>query len=236
MTEKRILTAEDEAGIRNFVSQGLRDFGYDVVEAVDGLQAWEKIVNGHPFDLILLDIRMPGLSGLEVCQRLRAEQGYKTPVLMLTALGTTDEIVAGLHAGADDYLAKPFKFMELLARIEALLRRVESMRQSKATIAYADLTLDPVAHKAVRQGVSVELSTKEFRLLEYFVQHHDVVLTRRQLLRDVWDKNFDTNTNVVDVYVRYIRSKIDEPFRQHLIHTVVGEGYVMRTEVTNRKS
>lgn len=236
MTEKRILTAEDEAGIRNFVSQGLRDFGYDVVEAVDGLQAWEKIVNGHPFDLILLDIRMPGLSGLEVCQRLRAEQGYKTPVLMLTALGTTDEIVAGLHAGADDYLAKPFKFMELLARIEALLRRVESMRQSKATIAYADLTLDPVAHKAMRQGVSVELSTKEFRLLEYFVQHHDVVFTRRQLLRDVWDKNFDTNTNVVDVYVRYLRSKIDEPFRQHLIHTVVGEGYVMRTEVTNRKS
>jgi DNA-binding response OmpR family regulator len=146
------------------------------------------------------------------------------PVLMLTALGTTDDIVLGLQAGADDYMVKPFKFTELLARISALLRRVESYRQA-APLASGDLSIDAATHKARRQDREVDLSTKEYRLLEYLMRHEGETLTRRQLLRDVWDKDFDTNTNVVDVYVRYLRQKIDEGFDRKLIHTIVGTGY-----------
>ena len=235
--QRRILIAEDEAGIRDFVCRGLTDCGFEAVAATDGEEAWRLLqTDGRDvqptggFDLVMLDIRMPGLSGLEVCRRLRQQQGYRTPVLMLTALGTTDDIVMGLHAGADDYVVKPFRFMELLARIEALLRRVEAMHSAVGSPVYADLRLDPVSHKAVRGGVTVELSTKEFRLLEYFISHAGEVLSRRQLLRDVWDKDFDTNTNVVDVYVRYLRTKIDEPFPERLIHTIVGVGYVFKSE------
>lgn len=222
--QKHILIAEDEEGIRDFIQCGLTDFGYSVTTATDGLQAWKHLANTQ-FDLVVLDIRMPGMSGTEVCKKLRALQGYATPVMMLTALGTTDDIVMGLHAGADDYMVKPFKFMELLARIEALLRRVEAMEKSKTT-SYANLQIDPVSHKAIRGNASIDLTTKEFRLLEYFISHQNEVLSRRQILKDVWDKNFDTNTNVVDVYVKYLRTKIDEPFEQRLIHSIVGIGYV----------
>ena len=226
MRQKRILIAEDEAGIRDFVCRGLTDCGYEIVAAADGNEAWQLLRQADDFDLVVLDIRMPGISGLEVCRRLRCEKGYQTPVLMLTALATTDDIVMGLHAGADDYVAKPFRFMELVARIEALIRRVEAMRTCGTPAGYADLRLDPVSHKAVRGDVTVELSTREFRLLEHFISHAGKVLSRRELLRDVWDKDFDTNTNIVDVYVRYLRTKIDEPFARKLIHTVVGVGYV----------
>ena len=222
--KKHILIAEDEEGIRDFIQRGLNDFGYAVTTANDGLQAWQHIAN-EQFDLVILDIRMPGISGTEVCKKMRTHQGYATPVLMLTALGTTDDIVMGLHAGADDYMVKPFKFMELLARIEALLRRVEALRTSQTT-RYADLEIAPISHKATRGNTSIDLTTKEFRLLEYFISHHGEVLSRRQILKDVWDKDFETNTNVVDVYVKYLRTKIDEPFGQKLIHTIVGVGYV----------
>lgn len=222
----RILIAEDEANIADFVSRGLTDFGYSAEVCEDGEKAWETIDGRHgDFDLLLLDIRMPGLTGLEVCERLRENYGYKTPVIMLTALGTTDDIVMGLHAGADDYIVKPFKFVELVARIEALLRRSNATAK---TIEYGGMTLDPTSHKVNREGKTVELSTKEFRLLEYLVSHHGEILSRQQLLRDVWDKNFDTSTNVVDVYVRYLRGKIDEGFDHKLIHTIVGTGYLLQ--------
>ena len=234
MKQKRILIAEDEVGIRDFVCRGLTDCGYEVVAVADGDDAWKMLQQTDGFDLVMLDIRMPGLSGLEVCRLLRQQQGYQTPVLMLTALCTTDDIVMGLNAGADDYVVKPFRFMELLARIEALLRRVEAMRDGNGSLRYADLRLDPVSHKVVRDGVTVELSTKEFRLLEYFIGHAGEVLSRRQLLRDVWDKDFDTNTNIVDVYVRYLRSKIDELSSKRLIHTIVGVGYVFKIEDATR--
>ena len=178
---------------------------------------------------MLLDIRMLGMTGLEVCRRLRESQGYALPVLMLTALGTTDDIVLGLQAGADDYMVKPFQFTELLARISALLRRVESYRQA-APQSCGDLCIDAATHKARRQEREVDLSTKEYRLLEYMMRHEGETLTRRQLLRDVWDKDFDTNTNVVDVYVRYLRQKIDEGFEQKFIHTIVGTGYYFGKE------
>lgn len=221
---KRILLAEDEENIADFVGRGLESFGYQVDAVQRGDEAWQRLQERQDYDLVLLDIRMPGMTGLEVCRRLRESQGYALPVLMLTALGTTDDIVLGLQAGADDYMVKPFRFTELLARISALLRRVESYRQA-APLSYGDLYIDATTHKARRQEREVDLSTKEYRLLEYMMRHEGETLTRRQLLRDVWDKDFDTNTNVVDVYVRYLRQKIDEGFAHKLIHTIVGKGY-----------
>lgn len=226
MDKKKILLAEDEQNISNFVSRGLQDFSYAVTAVADGLAAWKELETENPFDLLLLDIRMPQMSGLEVCERFRKKYGYQTPVILLTALRTTDDIVMGLQAGADDYIAKPFKFMELVARIEAHLRR-KAENEAGADVTCADLRLDAVAHKAKRGDVETILSIKEFRLLEYFVRHQGEILTRKQLLKDVWDKDFDTNTNVVDVYVRYLRSKIDAPFDKKLIKTIVGKGYMM---------
>ncbi|MDD6378931.1 MAG: response regulator transcription factor [Prevotella sp.] len=225
---RRILLAEDEENIADFVCRGLESFGYDVDRASRGDEAWQKLKE-HDYDLAVLDIRMPGMTGLEVCRHLRDERGYALPVLMLTALGTTDDIVLGLQAGADDYMVKPFKFTELVARINALLRRVESYRQA-APLTYGDLSINAATHKARRQDMEVDLSTKEYRLLEYLMRHQGETLTRRQLLRDVWDKDFDTNTNVVDVYVRYLRQKIDEDFEPKLIHTIVGVGYCFGME------
>lgn len=223
---KRILIAEDEVNISNFVGRGLQDFGYDVTIVADGNAAWEELEKGEAYDLLLLDIRMPGLSGLEVCERFRQRFGYQTPVIMLTALCTTDDIVAGLHAGADDYQVKPFKFMELLARINAHIRRKGELKNEQV-LSCCDLTLDPVTHKATRANVEEYLSVKEYRLLEYFIRHQGEVLSRRQLLKNVWDKDFDTNTNIVDVYVRYLRTKIDAPFEKKLLRTIVGQGYMM---------
>lgn len=227
-----ILVAEDESNITDFLRQGLEESGFFVHVAHDGNEAWLKIEDGmreESLDMLLLDIRMPGLSGLELCQRFREQYGYRVPILMLTALGTTQDVVAGLHAGADDYLPKPFKFVELLARIEALLRRTAALKEeAQAELRCADLTCYPSTHQAMRGGKRVELSTKEYRLLEYFIKHQGEVLSRKQLLRDVWDKDFDTNTNIVDVYVRYIRHKIDDPFEHKLIYTIVGMGYIMK--------
>ena len=225
---KRILLAEDEENIADFVCRGLECFGFNVDRTGRGDEAWEKL-RENDYDLALLDIRMPGMTGLEVCRRLRQERDFAMPVLMLTALDTTDDIVLGLQARADDYMVKPFKFTELLARINALLRRAESCRQT-APLMCGDLSIDAATHKARRQDTEVELSTKEYRLLEYFLRHEGQTLTRRQLLRDVWDKDFDTNTNIVDVYVSYLRQKIDEGFEQKLIHTIVGVGYCFGRE------
>ena len=225
---KRILLAEDEENIADFVCRGLESFGFEVDRASRGDEAWEKL-QASDYGLALLDIRMPGMTGLDVCRHLREQRGYALPVLMLTALGTTDDIVLGLQAGADDYMVKPFKFTELVARINALLRRVESYRQT-APLTCGDLSINAATHKARRQDTEVDLSTKEYRLLEYLMRHEGETLTRRQLLRDVWDKDFDTNTNVVDVYVRYLRQKIDEGFEPKLIHTIVGVGYCFSRE------
>lgn len=229
MDKKKIMIAEDEPHISDFIRRGLEDFDYDVEVANDGREAWDKLNGGTLPDLLILDIRMPHLSGLEVCRLVRQHFGYQLPLLMLTALNTTDDIVMGLHAGADDYLVKPFKFMELLARIKALLRRSEQSRAA-AGMQYAGLQLFPATHKVSRDGITVDLSQTEYRLLEYLISHHDEVLSRRQLLKDVWEKDFDTNTNIVDVYVRYLRSKIDAPFPQKLIHTIVGIGYTLKKE------
>ncbi len=219
--------AEDEENISDFVSRGLKNFDYDVSVVDNGMEAWRLLEQGDRFDLVLLDIRMPGMTGLEVCRRFRQLYGYHTPVLMLTALDTTDDVIMGLQAGADDYIAKPFKFMELLARIQALLRRAEYARESGG-VTCGELRLDASSHKAYRGDKEWDLSIKEFRLLQYMMEHEGEILSRRQLLKDVWDKNFDTNTNIVDVYVRYLRQKIDEGFEHKIIQTVVGTGYCLK--------
>ena len=220
----KIILVEDEINIASFIERGLREFGHEVSVVYDGNAGWELLQN-ESFDLLILDIIMPGMNGLELCRMSRQRFGYHSPVVMLTALGTTDDIVKGLDAGADDYLVKPFSFQELEARIKALLRR--SKEDPVQQLVCGDLILDCTLRRARRGNMDIDLTVKEYRLLEYFLLHQRAVLSRLTLLRDVWDKNFDTNTNVVDVYVNYLRAKIDKGFEDKLIHTVVGVGYMM---------
>ena len=220
----KIILVEDEINIASFIERGLREFGHEVSVVYDGNAGWELLQN-ESFDLLILDIIMPGMNGLELCRMYRQRFGYHSPVAMLTALGTTDDIVKGLDAGADDYLVKPFSFQELEARIKALLRRSKEVPVQQ--LVCGDLILDCTLRRARRGNMDIDLTVKEYRLLEYFLLHQRAVLSRLTLLRDVWDKNFDTNTNVVDVYVNYLRAKIDKGFEDKLIHTVVGVGYMM---------
>ena len=220
----KIILVEDEINIASFIERGLREFGHEVSVVYDGNAGWELLQN-ESFDLLILDIIMPGMNGLELCRMYRQRFGYHSPVVMLTALGTTDDIVKGLDAGADDYLVKPFSFQELEARIKALLRRSKEVPVQQ--LVCGDLILDCTLRRARRGNMDIDLTVKEYRLLEYFLLHQRAVLSRLTLLRDVWDKNFDTNTNVVDVYVNYLRAKIDKGFEDKLIHTVVGVGYIM---------
>jgi len=220
----KIILVEDEINIASFIERGLREFGHEVSVVYDGNAGWELLQN-ESFDLLILDIIMPGMNGLELCRMYRQRFGYHSPVVMLTALGATDDIVKGLDAGADDYLVKPFSFQELEARIKALLRRSKEVPVQQ--LVCGDLILDCTLRRARRGNMDIDLTVKEYRLLEYFLLHQRAVLSRLTLLRDVWDKNFDTNTNVVDVYVNYLRAKIDKGFEDKLIHTVVGVGYMM---------
>ena len=185
-----------------------------------------NIIKEKQPDVVVLDIIMPKMNGLQLCKQYRQRFGYHAPVIMLTALGTTEDIVSGLDAGADDYLVKPFSFQELEARIKALLRRSGNESVHMA-LRCGDLVLDPPSHRAIRNGQVIDLTVKEYRLLEYFIQNQGTALSRMNLLKNVWDKDFDTNTNVVDVYVNYLRTKIDKDFEPKLIHTVVGVGYMM---------
>lgn len=221
----KILLVEDEINIASFIERGLQEFGHKVRVANDGQAGWE-LVQQEDFQLLILDIIMPKMNGLQLCKQYRQTYGYQSPVIMLTALGTTDDIVNGLDAGADDYLVKPFSFQELEARIKALLRRTGA-EPAVPLLSCGDLTLDPSSHRAIRGKVVIDLTVKEYRLLEYLIQNQGTAQSRLTLLKNVWDKNFDTNTNVVDVYVNYLRSKIDKDFDRKLIRTVVGVGYMM---------
>ena len=221
---EKILLVEDEVNIASFIERGLKEFGHTVSVANDGNSGWE-LIRQEVFDLLIIDIIMPGMNGLELCRLYRRQYGYLVPVIMLTALGTTEDIVKGLDAGADDYLVKPFSFQELEARIKAILRR--GREDSARQLVCDDLVLNCNSRRARRGEAEIDLTVKEYRLLEYFMTHQGLVLSRLTLLRDVWDKNFDTNTNVVDVYVNYLRGKIDKDFSKKLIHTVVGSGYIM---------
>jgi len=223
----RVLVVEDEKRLGELLVRGLREEGSAADLAERGEEAlW--MTNAVEYDVIVLDVMLPGLDGFEVCRRLRAGSVW-TPVLMLTARDAVDDRVMGLDAGADDYLVKPFSFEELLARLRALTRRVPVERPAVLTV--GDLRLDPAAHRAWRGDAEVVLSAKEFSLLELFMRRPGIVLSRTQLLDGAWDFAFESRSNVVDVYVRYLREKIDRPFGRDSIETVRGVGYRLRTDV-----
>ncbi|MBK9076601.1 MAG: response regulator transcription factor [Flavobacteriales bacterium] len=221
----RILVVEDEPKVAAFLKQGLEESGYEVVSAYDGPMGEQLALQESP-DLVLLDVVMPGRNGVDVCRAIR-EGGGRMPILMLTALGTTDDKVSGLDAGADDYLVKPFEFKELLARVRSLTRRGTNMHQEADQLEYHGLTLDLAKKEAVREGNRMALTAKEFALLEYLMRNADRVLSRAQICERVWDIDFDTGTNVVDAYIKLLRKKVDKEFEPKLIHTRVGMGYIL---------
>ena len=222
----RILVVEDETKVASFIQRGLEGEGFTVDLAHDGETGVEMGAAAN-YDLILMDIMLPKMDGLEAIQALRAKD-VAAPVLCLTAKDTVDDIVAGLDSGSDDYLTKPFAFAELLARVRALVRR--GTQERGAEITYADLRLDPVAHKVWRSDEEIDLTAKEYALLEFFMRNPETTLTRTMIAEHVWDYTFDSFTNIIDVYVNYLRKKVDRDYSKKLIHTVRGIGYVLKEE------
>jgi len=220
----RILIIEDEKKVADFIRRGMKEEGYAADVASDGedgyFQAKEIL-----YDIILLDLMLPKLDGLSLCRKLRQE-GIQTPLIMLTAKDSIKDKVTGLDSGADDYLTKPFSFEELLARIRALMRKGKSLQPARLQV--ADLVLDVVSHKVWRGNEEIFLTVKEYALLEYFMRNAGTVITRTMISEHVWDINFDTFTNVIDVYVNYLRNKIDKGQGIKLIHTIRGRGYMLK--------
>jgi len=223
----RILLVEDEPRVASFINKGLREQSYAVDISADGDDALYK-AGVNQYDLIILDVMLPVKDGYRVCQELR-EQGIKTPVLMLTARDSVDDRVTGLDSGADDYLIKPFDFKELLARLRALLRRAKQLRPE--TLRVADMILNTSNHSVTRGERTIHLTAKEYALLEFFVLRENRVVGREEIAEHVWDEYFDPFSNVIDVYVRRLRKKVDEGFESPLIHTRRGEGYMLSASV-----
>ena len=220
----RILIVEDEKKVAAFIKKGLEEETYAVDIATDGEEGFH-LGEQNQYDLIILDLMLPKINGLDILSRLRSQK-IDTPILLLTAKDSVEDKVEGLNQGADDYLTKPFAFSELLARIRVLLRRGKA--ESKTTLEISDLTLNLVSHKVSRGNEEIELTGKEYSLLEYFMRNQEKVLTRTMIAEHVWDYNFDTFTNVIDVYVNHLRKKIDKNFSTKLLHTLRGVGYVMK--------
>ncbi|MBO5059499.1 MAG: response regulator transcription factor [Clostridia bacterium] len=223
----RLLVVEDEKDLNRVISKRLENEGYSVDRCYDGEEALDFTDVGE-FDAIIMDIMMPKLSGLEVLRTLRARNN-STPVLLLTAKDSVQDRVSGLDAGADDYLVKPFAFEELLARIRAMTRKAAG--NSTNVFTAADLMLDANSGKVTRGGREISLSAREFDILEYFMYNKGVVLSRERIENHVWNFDYCGGTNVVDVYIRYLRKKIDDPFEKKLIHTVRGKGYILREDI-----
>lgn len=222
----KILVVEDEKKVASFIKRGLEEEKYEVDTAFDGEEGLAKAL-GSSYEVIVLDVMLPKMDGVALIREMRARKN-RTPVLMLTAKDSVDDIVAGLDSGSDDYLTKPFAFAELLARIRALMRRSEQERG--AEIRFADLRLDPVSHKVWRTDKEIDLTSKEYALLEYFMRNPNQVLTRTMIAEHVWDYTFDSFTNIIDVYVNYLRKKVDRDSDKKLIHTVRGVGYILKEE------
>jgi DNA-binding response OmpR family regulator len=218
----RVLIAEDNERVSGLLVRGLSEEGYVVDACTDGEEAIYRASVGQ-YDLIVLDVGLPRRDGISACQEMR-RQGVTSSILMLTARDTLRDKISGLDAGADDYLTKPFEFEELLARLRSLLRR----GGSSAVLTFADLTVDPSKHRVERNGIQIELSAKEYTLLEYFMRHPEEMLSRTRIAEAVWEGETGLDSNVVDVYVSYLRAKIDKPFDTALIQTVRGMGYVLR--------
>ena len=227
MDDTRILLVEDEQKIADTLKQGLSENGYQVEVAYDG-RLGLRLFEAMPFQMIVLDINLPGINGYELCRRIR-EKDTQVPIIMLTALNTLNDKIEGYDAGADDYIIKPFEFRELLMKIRVLLNRtVNQTVPTGNVLRAADLEMN-LDSKEVRRGeTGINLTAKEFQLLEYLLRNKNRVVSRADIAINVWDIDFDTNTNVIDVYINYVRNKVDKPFEQKLIQTQVGMGYVLK--------
>ncbi|HWZ35181.1 MAG TPA: response regulator transcription factor [Mucilaginibacter sp.] len=222
-----ICVVEDEVKVAGLLYKGLSENGFEVTVVATGRQAKEVLLT-QPFDLIILDLMLPDMNGRQLCRDIREEDEF-TPIMMLTALGQVENKVSGLQAGADDYLSKPFHFDELLARIYALLRRKQlNMPQQREWLIFADLRLNTFTKQAERKGTKITLTSKEYQLLELFMRNPNRTLSRQQIAEQVWEINFDTGTNFIDVYINYLRNKIEKGLGGKLIHAVVGMGYILK--------
>ncbi|MCC8410908.1 response regulator transcription factor [Mucilaginibacter sp. UR6-1] len=228
LKDKKVLVVEDEPGLASVISRGLAAVGMEVSIAPDGVTGLQ-MANSYQFDLLILDIMLPGMNGVQICREIRKKDDA-IPIVMLTALSSTENIITGLDSGADDYIAKPFKLAELEARIRTLMRRSRNNTAPKDVVTVADLEVDLVSKTAKRGDKQINLTATEYRLLEYFVKNPNKVLSRIQILENVWDIDFNMGTNVVDVYVNYLRKKLDNNYATRLIQTVFGMGYMFKTE------
>jgi heavy metal response regulator len=222
----RILVIEDEKKLASFIKKGLREKQYAVDIAATGDEGL-FLAQSNSYDLIILDVMLPGKDGLFICRELR-KKNILTPIIMLTARDTVEDKVSGLDAGADDYLTKPFAFSEFLARVRALTRRERSSKQT--TLSVGDLTLDQVTHRVMRAGKEIDVTSTEYALLEYLMLNAGQVVTRTMISEHVWNDDFDTFSNVINVYITYIRKKIDSGFDKKLIHSIRGVGYILRDD------
>ncbi|WP_316842574.1 response regulator transcription factor [Pedobacter gandavensis] len=223
-----LLLVEDDLRVSELVKRGLEEHGYQVTLAYDGMMG-KKLMISNRYDLIITDIVLPLMNGIELCQEIRSVWP-EIPILMLTALGTTEDKLEGFDAGANDYLVKPFDFRELHARIKALLNRNQKALQLPIVrvLKYADLEMDLQTNTVYRMGLEIALTPKEFKLLEYMLRNKERILTRTEIAEKVWDTHFDTGTNFIDVYMNYLRKKIDKNFENKLIHTKTGMGFIFR--------
>lgn len=226
MSKVKILIVEDEPRVTDILKRALEEHSYETDIALDGLTGRQKALENY-YDAIILDINLPYVNGLDLCREIR-EHNVKVPILMLTAMGSPEDKLSGFDCGADDYIVKPFDFKELLARIKVFLKRSDMKPSPGRTLSIADLEMDLDEKSVKRAGKKIELTAKEFSLLEYFLRNKGKVVSRAEIAEKIWEITFDTGTNVIDVYVNYLRKKIDKDFSPKLIHTQFGVGYILR--------
>jgi DNA-binding response OmpR family regulator len=228
MESSKILIIEDEKKVASFICKGLGEEGFETDIAYDGLIGKKKALS-YKYDLIILDLNIPHINGFEVCKEIR-NQDALTPILMLTALGTTKDKLEGFDAGADDYLLKPFEFKELLARIKVFLKRTSHTILQNNSLKIADLEMDLETKMVMRSGKNINLTSKEYQLLEFLLRNKNKIISRVEIAEKVWNINFDTGTNIIDVYINFLRNKVDKEFSNKLIHTKIGMGFILKEE------
>lgn len=223
-----LLIIEDERKTADSLKKGLEESGYEVDVAYDGVSGL-TLAKSNKYNLIISDIILPKLNGIELCRQITNLQ-FNVPILLLSALDTKDDVVGGLEAGADDYLTKPFDFRELVARVRVLTKRKDVVSTPVSILSFSDISMNLNSKEVFREGKQLELTVKEFRLLEYFIRKPNVVISRAELAKEIWNIDFNTGTNIVEVYINYLRNKIDKPFTKKLIHNLHGMGYILKEE------